>query len=168
MTKNELMEALIGFGGANVRTGKTNFIAIPTGDAEQPYIGVKVTELLAKDTKSHSAFDFEAAKREYDLYQREAEVKAAERAAKPKAVKGPNPEAQARRDALDAAIKALPAFATATATEVLNMLPESAQPQSGIPSAQVGASLKRLVEAGEIVMTNSDDPKDRKPYYTKG
>lgn len=162
MTINELKNVIMGIEGAtNARSNKTNFIVVPCEDGVAK---VNVTLALAKDTKNHVAFNMEAAVAEYKAWEAESALRAAERAAKPKTVKGPNVEAQARRDALDAAIAAMPAFAGKTATDVFNALPEADRPKTVM---MVGSSLKRLVEAGVVTSARAEDPKDQKSYYTK-
>jgi len=162
MNTAEIISKIMEIPGATMgRANKTNFIVIPTEDG---YSKVSVTAALAKDTKNHSAFNYEAAVAEYKAWEAEAALRAAERANKPVKVKGPNPEAEARRQALDAAITALPSFTNATATDVFNMFAEGEQPKTVM---LVGSALKRLVEAGVVVATKSEDAKDKKTYYTK-
>lgn len=123
-----------------------NFVAIPTGDAEQPYVSVKVGDLLAKATKVNPAFDFDSAVAEYTAFE-QAQI---EKANKPKASKGVNPEAQARRDAMDAEVRGF--FATAeqgkryTVTEIANAVPAFAD----AIIMQVGSACKRVAESGDI------------------
>lgn len=162
MNTAEIISKIMEIPGATMgRANKTNFIVVPTEDG---YSKVSVTAALAKDTKNHSAFNYEAAVAEYKAWEAEAALRAAERANKPVKVKGPNPEAEARRQALDAAITALPSFTSATATDVFNMFAEGEQPKTVM---LVGSALKRLVEAGIVVATKSEDAKDKKTYYTK-
>ena len=162
MNTAEIISKIMEIPGATMgRANKTNFIVVPTEDG---YSKVSVTAALAKDTKNHSAFNYEAAVAEYKAWEAEAALRAAERANKPVKVKGPNPEAEARRQALDAAITALPSFTNATATDVFNMFAEGEQPKTVM---LVGSALKRLVEAGIVVATKSEDAKDKKTYYTK-
>jgi hypothetical protein len=162
MNTAEIISKIMEIPGATMgRANKTNFIVVPTEDG---YSKVSVTAALAKDTKNHSAFNYEAAVAEYKAWEAEAALRAAERANKPVKVKGPNPEAEARRQALDAAITALPSFTNATATDVFNMFVEGEQPKTVM---LVGSALKRLVEAGVVVATKSEDAKDKKTYYTK-
>jgi len=47
---------------------------------------------------------------------------------------------------------------------VFNMFAEGEQPKTVM---LVGSALKRLVEAGVVVATKSEDAKDKKTYYTK-
>lgn len=162
MNTAEIISKIMEIPGATMgRANKTNFIVVPTEDG---YSKVSVTAALAKDTKNHSAFNYEAAVAEYKAWEAEAALRAAERANKPVKVKGPNPEAEARRQALDAAITALPSFTNATATDVFNMFAEGEQPKTVM---LVGSALKRLVETGVVVATKSEDAKDKKTYYTK-
>jgi hypothetical protein len=88
-------------------------------------------------------------------------LKAAEKANKPVKVKGPNPEAQARRDELDAKIAGLPSFTEYTATDILNAL--AGQVAENVLVMQIGSSAKRLVEKGIL----TSEVKEKKTYYTK-
>lgn len=159
MTINELKNAILNFDGAqNARNNKTNFIVIPCEDGVAK---VAVQAALAKDTKNHTAFNMEAAVAEYKAWEAETALKAAERAARPVKVKGPNPEAQARRDELDAAIVALPSVVEMTATDIANAVKVSYD----VTPMLAGSAAKRLVEKGVLVVTNREN--DKKPYYTK-
>ena len=161
MTINELKNMVANFDGAqNARANKSNFIVIPCEDGVAK---VSIGVALAKDTKTHKAFNMEAAVAEYKAWEAESALKAAEKAAKPAVVKGPNPEAQARRDALDAQIVAMPAFTEYTATDIYNAV-KGALP-SNVLVMQVGSAAKRLVAAG--VLTESHRDGDKKSYYTK-
>ena len=161
MTINELKNVIMGIeGAANARSNKTNFVVIPCEDGVAK---VNVSVALAKDTKNHAAFNLEAALAEYKAWEAESALKAAERAAKPKVPKGPNPEAQARRDELDAKIAALPSFTEYTATDIHKAL--AGQIADNVLVMQVGSSAKRLVAAG--VLTTSVREGDKKTYYTK-
>ena len=161
MTINELKNVIMGIeGAAMARANKTNMVVIPCEDGVAK---VNVTVALAKDTKNHAAFNMEAAVAEYKAWEAEAALKAAERASKPKTPKGPSPEAQARRDELDAKIGALPSFTEYTATDIFNAL--AGQLPENVLVMQVGSSAKRLVAAG--VLTTSTREGDKKTYYTK-
>lgn len=161
MTINELKTILSGIEGAqNARANKTNFIVVPCEDG---IAKVNMQVALAKDTKNHTAFNMEAAVAEYKAWEAESALKAAERAARPKAPKGPNPEAQARRDELDAKIASLPAFTEYTATDIRNALGNTVA--DNVLVMQVGSAAKRLVEKG--VLTTSAREGDKKTYYTK-
>lgn len=163
MTINEVLNTVLGMPGATmVRVGKNNFVAIPCEDG---IAKVRVGTALAKETKNHQPFDFEAASAAYTEWAAAGAEKAEKRANSPKKPKGPDPEAQARRDALDAAITALPAFDMATATDIFNMLSDEDRPATRM---MVGLSLKRLAEVGLVTYVTSEDPKDTKKYYTKG
>lgn len=85
------------------------------------------------------------------------------KATKPVKVKGPNPEAQARRDELDAKVSSLPAFTEYTATDILNAL--AGQVAENVTVMAVGQSAKRLVDKGVLTVSNRDG--DKKSYYTK-
>ena len=161
MTINELKNVILGIEGATMaRTNKTNFVVVPCEDGVAK---VNVSVALAQDTKNHAAFNMEAAIAEYKAWEAETALKAAERAAKPKAPKGPNPEAQARRDELDAKIAALPAFTEYTATDIRNALGTSVA--DNVLVMQVGSAAKRLVEKGVLVYSTREG--DKKSYYTK-
>lgn len=165
MTINELKNLITAVEGAqNARVNKTNFIVVPCEDGVAK---VNITTALAKDTKNHAAFNMEAAVAEYKAWEVAGALRDAERAAKPKTVKGPNPEAQARRDALDAKIEALPAFTEYTATDIFNAL--QGQLADNVLVMQVGQSAKRLVDKGVLIATKHEntDKKDKKTYYTK-
>ena len=158
MTKNDILSILLAIEGAQLaRVNKTNFVAIPT---ENGYVKINLTDALTKDTKAHKAFNFEAAVAEYRAWEAETALKAAEKASKPVKVKGPNPEAQARRDALDAKIAGLPAFSNWTATDIMNNLNGLAE---NVTVMAIGSSAKRLVEKGVLTM----EVVDKKSYYTK-
>lgn len=160
MNKNDVLSTILSLEGATMcRTNKTNFVAIPTEDG---IVKVSIGTALAEDTKAHKAFNFEAAKADYKAWEAEAALRIAERANKPVKVKGPNPEAQARRDELDAKVSALPAFADYTATDILNAL--SGQVAENVTVMAVGSSAMRLVEKGVLTM-NMDEKK--KKHYTK-
>ena len=156
MKNTEVLSTIMAIPGATmVRTNKSNYIAVPT---EEGYMKVNVTVALDKDTANHKAFDFEAAKADYEVWKAMSVAKEAERAARPPRMKGPNPEAQARRDALDANITALPHFEKWTATDIMNALPDYV----GTVMA-IGSSAKRLVEKGVLNVEEIE----KKSYYTK-
>lgn len=160
MTKNEVMNTIMGMPGATmVRTNKSNYVVIPSDDG---YVKVTIGSPLATDTKVHKAFNFEAAVAEYKAWEAETALKAAQRAEKVPQPKGPNPEAQARRDALDAKIAALN-FTDYTATDILNAL--AGQVESNVTRMAIGQSAKRLVERG--VLTTVPHDGDKKTYYSK-
>ena len=161
MTKNDVLSTILGIAGAEkCRANKTNFIAIPTEDG---IVKVSVGTALAEDTKNHKAFNFEAAKADYKAWEAEGALRAAERAAKPVKVKGPNPEAEARRQALDAQVASLPSFTDYTATDIMNAL--AGQLADNVTVMAVGSSAMRLVEKGVLSMTVDEK---KKKHYTKG
>ena len=161
MNKNDVLSTILSLEGATMcRQNKTNFIAIP---AEDGIVKVAISGVLAEDTKAHKAFNFEAAVAEYKAWEAETALRAAERANKPVKVKGPNPEAQARRDALDALVAGLPSFTDYTATDILNAL--AGQVAENVTVMAVGSSAQRLVEKGLINMTVDEK---KKKHYTKG
>ena len=161
MTINEVKNVIMGIeGAAMARTNKSNFVVIPCEDG---IAKIEVKAALAQDTKNHAAFNLEAAVAEYKAWEAEAALRAAERATKPKTVKGPNPEAQARRDELDAKIAALPAFTEYTATDIRKALGNSVA--ENVLVMQIGSAAKRLVEKGVLVASTREG--DKKSYYTK-
>jgi aminopeptidase N len=161
MNINEVKNVIMGIEGATMaRQNKTNFIVIPT---DEGCVKIAVQTALAKDTKNHNAFNMGAAVAEYKAWEAETALKAAERAARPVRVKGPNPEAQARRDELDAKIAALPSFAEYTATDIRNALGNTVA--ENVLVMQVGSAAKRLVEKGVLVASTKEG--DKKTYYSK-
>ena len=166
MTNAEILSTILNIPGAVMcRVNKTNFIVVPTEDG---YAKIAVGTALAKDTKTHKAFNFEAAKEAYKAYEAEVALREAEKANKPVKEKGPNPEAEARRQALDAQIAGLPAFTDYTATDILSAL--QGQVAENVTVMAVGSSAMRLVDQGLItveVRKDEKNPKGKK-YYTKG
>lgn len=161
MNTNEILNKILEIPGAQMaRSNKTNFVVIPT---DEGYAKVAVGAALAKDTKSHKAFNAEAAIAEYKAHEAEKALKAAEKANKPVKVKGVNPEAQARRDELDAVIGAMPSFTDCTATDIMNAI--EGKVAFTLTPMNVGQSAKRLVATG--VLTVSTKENDAKSYYTK-
>ena len=160
MTKNDVLSTILAIAVAEkCRQNKTNFIAIPCEDG---IVKVSVGTALAEDTKNHKAFNFEAAKADYKAWEAEGALRLAERANKPVKVKGPNPEAQARRDELDAKVGALPSFTDYTATDILNAL--AGQVAENVTVMAVGSSAMRLVEQGVLSMTLDEK---KKKHYSK-
>ena len=161
MTQNEILNSILSLSAdaGMCRQNKTNFIAIPTEDG---IVKVNVTVALAKDTKNHKAFNFEAAKAEYKAYVAEQAVKAAEKANKPVKKKGINVEAQARRDALDTAIGGMASFTDCTATDILNAL-TGVVPENTTVMA-IGSSAMRLVDKGVLTMVVDEK---KKKHYSK-
>ena len=162
MNKNEILNTILAIPGAQMaRQNKTNFIVIPTED--EGILKVATATALSADTKNRKAFNVEAAVAEYKAYEAEKALREAEKATKPVKVKGPNPEAQARRDELDAKIAAMPSFTDCTATDIMNAL--EGQVAFTLTPMNVGQSAKRLVESGVLVVSTKDG--DKKSYYTK-
>lgn len=160
MTKNDILSVVLALEGAAMcRANKSNFVAIPTEDG---IVKVSVGVALAEDTKNHKAFNFEAATAEYKAWEAEAALRAAERANKPVKVKGPNPEAEARRNELDAKVSNLPSFTDYTATDILNAL--AGQIGENVTVMAVGSSAMRLVDKGVLTMTLDEK---KKKHYTK-
>lgn len=161
MNKNEILNAILDIPGAVMaRANKSNFVAIPTDDG---YVKVSLGVALMEDTKSHKAFNAEAAIAEYKAWEAETALKAAEKASKPVKVSGTNPEAQARRDELDAKISALPPFTEYTATDLMNAI--AGQVAFTLTPMNVGQSAKRLVDKGVVVASMREN--DKKTYYSK-
>lgn len=161
MTKNDVMNVVLGITGAQMaRQNKTNFVVIP---AEDGVVKVAVGGVQAVDTKAHKAFNLEAAVAEYKAWEAESALREAEKASKPAKVKGPNPEAQARRDELDAVIGAMPSFTDCTATDIMNAI--EGKVAFNLTPMNVGQSAKRLVEQGVLTVGTKDG--DKKAYYTK-
>ena len=161
MTINELKSLISGIEGAmNARANKINFIVVPCEDG---VVKINTTVAIDKDTKNHKAFNMEAAVAEYKAWEAEGALKAAKRANKPAKVAGPNPEAQARREALDAVITAMDPFADRTATDIMNAITGSVD--FNLTRMSVGQAARRLVEKG--VLTVNTHEGDKKPYYTK-
>ena len=160
MNKNDVLSVIMGIDGAEkCRQNKSNFIAIPTEDG---IVKVAVSVALSEDTQNHKAFNFEAAKADYKAWEAEGALRAAERANKPVKVKGPNPEAEARRQALDNQVAGLPSFTDYTATEILNALGNTVA--ENVTVMAVGSSAMRLVEKGVLSMTLDEK---KKKHYTK-
>lgn len=160
MTKNDVLSVIMGIDGAAMaRQSKSNFVAIPCEDG---IVKVSVSTALAEDTKNRKAFNFEAAVAEYKAYEAETALKAAEKANKPVKVKGPNPEAQARRDELDAKLAGLPSFTDYTATDIMNAL--AGQVAENVTVMAVGSSAMRLVDKGVLTMTLDEK---KKKHYSK-
>ena len=161
MNKTEILNTILSIPGASMaRQNKTNFVAIPADDG---IVKVAVNTALSVDTKAHKAFNLEAAVAEYKAWEAEAALREAEKASKPVKVKGPNPEAQARRDELDAVIGAMPSFTECTATDIMNAI--EGKLAFTLTPMNVGQSAKRLVEKGVLTVATKDG--DKKAYYTK-
>ena len=161
MNKNEILNTILSIPGATMaRANKTNFVVIPTEDG---VVKVSVGIALAADTKNRKAFNLEAAVAEYKAHEAEVALREAERASRPVKVKGPNLEAQARRDELDAKIASMPSFTECTATDIMKAL--EGQVAFTLTPMNVGQAAKRLVEKG--VLTVGAKENDKKAYYTK-
>lgn len=164
MTTNEIFAAVLSqFPGSSLaRRSKQTFIAVPMGENEDgvmEYAKVAVSALLSKDTKTNTAFDFDAAVAEYNEYA----ATQAEKAAKPKAEKkksGADPEkvaAQMKRK--EAALAWLIANSGEhTATDVKAAI----DPENKVTIMQIGSDLKSLMQDGQIVC----EKKDSKNYWS--
>ena len=152
MTTNEILSSVFSqFEGATLcRKGNSTFIAVPTGineDGVQTYASVKVSALLAKDTKTNKAFDLASASAEYEAYQ----ARQAEKAAKPKAEKkGADPAKQAEKEKRKGALLAwfVENPGEHTCSEVQAALPEVYE---GKTVMTVGSDAKELVTEGALV-----------------
>jgi len=161
MNTNEILSKILEIPGAVMgRANKSNFVVVPTEDG---YAKVAITAALNKDTKNHKAFNAEAAIAEYKAYEAEVALREAEKASRPAKVKGSNPEAQARRDELDAVIGSMPAFTDCTATDIMTAI--EGKVAFTLTPMNVGQSAKRLVEKGVLVASTKEG--DKKSYYTK-
>lgn len=161
MNKTEILNTILSIPGASMaRQNKTNFVVIPADDG---IVKVNVGSAQMVDTKAHKAFNLEAAVAEYKAWEAESALKAAEKANKPVKVKGPSPEAQARRDELDAVIGAMPSFTDCTATDIMKAI--EGKVAFTLTPMNVGQSARRLVDSG--VLTVDVKEGDKKPYYTK-
>ena len=161
MNMNEILNTILSIPGAQMaRRNKTNFIVIPTDDG---ITKVAVSTALSADTKAHKAFNMEAAIADYKAWEAAAALREAEKATKPVKVKGPSPEAQARREELDAVIGAMPSFTDCTATDIMNAI--EGKVAFTLTPMNVGQSAKRLVEKGVLTVGTHDG--DKKAYYTK-
>jgi hypothetical protein len=159
MNKSEVLSTILSMPGAQMcRVNKVNFVAIPVEDG---YVKVAVGGALEKDTKNRKAFNFDAAVAEYKAWETEGALREAERANKPAKVKGPNPEAEARRQALDALVAGLPSFTDYTATDIMNAL--AGKIAENVTVMAIGSSAMRLVEQGVLTM----DIVDKKKHYSK-
>jgi hypothetical protein len=144
-------------GSAMVRNekAKANFIAVPKGENEDgvmEYASIKVGSLLSKDTKTNTAFDFEAAKAAYEAHA----AGVAEKAAKPKAEKksGADPEKVAAQAARKEAALAwlIENSGEHTATEVKAAI----DPENKVTIMQIGSDLKALMQDGQIACEKHD------------
>ena len=162
MTTNEMITSILSQfpGSAMVRRSKTNFIAVPGDivDGVLTYHAVKGSALLSKDTKTNTAFDFDAAVAEYEEYA----AQQTEKANKPKAPKksGADPEKQAamaaRADAALAWLIANPGEHTATEIKA------AVDCMANVTIMQVGSDLKSLLAAG----TAKCEKREGKNYWS--
>ena len=162
MKKNEILNTILSLPGAQMaRQNKANFVIVPTDD--EGIMKVSMATALSVDTKNRKAFNAEAAVAEYKAYEAEKALKEAEKATKPVKVKGPNPEAQARRDELDAVIGNMPSFTDCTATDIMHAI--EGKVAFTLTPMNVGQSAKRLVDKGVLTVGSHDG--DQKSYYSK-
>lgn len=165
MTTTEIVANILSqFPGATmVRRSKTNFIAVPGDvvDGVQTYYSVKVGALLAKDTKTNTAFDFDAAVAEYTEYAAQQK----EKEAKPKSTKksGPDPEKVAAKEARKSALLAwmIENPGEHTSMEIKTAMPDV---YGDVLIMQVGSDLKELWEAKNLTRREEKGKK----YYAYG
>ena len=151
MNMNEMMVALSAQfpGSVMVRRSKQNFLAVPgevNEDGVQTYYAVKLSALLAKDTKTNKAFDVDAAQQEYAEYMAEQATKAAA----PKKAKGADPAKQAEKEKRKGALLAwfVENPGEHTCSEVQAALPEVYE---GKTVMTVGSDAKELATEGALV-----------------
>lgn len=151
MNMNEMMVALSAQfpGSVMVRRSKQNFLAVPgevNEDGVQTYYAVKLSALLAKDTKANKAFDVDAAQQEYAEYMAEQTTKATA----PKKAKGADPAKQAEKEKRKGALLAwfVENPGEHTCSEVLTALPEVYE---GKTVMTVGSDAKELATEGALV-----------------
>ena len=150
MTTTEIVATILSqFPGSSlVRRSKQTFIAVPMGENEDgvmQYSKIAVSALLAKDTKTHVAFDFDAAKAEHEAY-------AAEQAAKPKTEKKKSGADPAKQEAKQNRKSAALAWMIDNPGEHPSMEVKNALPEvyGDITIMQVGSDLKELWEEGSL------------------
>ena len=164
MTMQNLIDTITtAFPGATMcRRSNSNFLAVP-GDVVndvQTYYAVKVSALLAKDTKVNKAFDFDAAVAEYA----EFAAKQTEKAATPKKSSGADPAKQAakekRKVALTEWMRDNPG--EHTCTEIKDAMPEV---YGECVIMVVGSDAKELLTAG---LLDKRTEKGKNYYFYKG
>lgn len=161
-TITEIMEILNAhFSDASmVRTNKTNYLAIPSGEVENgmpKYLKVQIGAFATKATKTHEAFDFDAAHAEYEQWAKDN----AERASKPKSDNSKKTESAERTRVRTDKIRAYVAahdVENATATEICAAV--FADDPDTKPM-MVGTILNKMVEAG---MLDVETVKGKKTY----
>ena len=152
MTMNEIISAIATAcpGATMCRRSNTNFLAIPGDimDGVQTYYSVKVSALLAKDTKVNKAFDFDAAVAEYDDYITRQAVKASIT----KKPSGADPAKQAAKEARKTAVFEwlVANSGMHSCTDIHKALPDVYEGQTIMT---VGSDCKALAEEGKINKT---------------
>ena len=164
MTMNEIINAVATAcpGATMCRRSKQNFLAVPGDvvDGVQTYYAVKVSALLAKDTKTNTAFDFDSAVAEYD----EFATKQAAKSSTPKKSSGADPAKQAAKEARKTALtewmKDNPG--EHTCTEIKEAMPEV---YGECVIMTVGSDAKELFVAGVL---DKRTEKGKNYYFYKG
>lgn len=164
MTMQNIIDAITSActGATMCRRSNSNFLAVPGAvvDGVQTYYAVKVSALLAKDTKTNKAFDFDAAVAEYA----EFAAKQAEKASTPKKSSGADPAKQAakekRKEALAAWMKDNPG--EHTCTEIKDAMPEV---YGECVIMTVGSDAKELLLDGVL---DKRTEKGKNYYFCKG
>ena len=140
-----------------VRVNKTNCLCIPTEDTQDGipvYKRILIGNFATKATERSAAFDFDAAKQDYEVWEKEAVA----RAAKPKKEKdAAASERQAARVGIVQDYINSHSFEHKTPTEIFNDLPSF---DGIIPT--VGKILKELAGAGLLKV----ETEKSKNYYS--
>lgn len=149
-------------GATMCRRSNSNFLAVPGDvvDGVQTYYAVKVSALLAKDTKVNKAFDFDAAVAEYA----EFATKQAEKSSAPKKSSGADPAKQATKEARKAALTEWMRENEGehTCTEIKEAMPKV---YGECVIMTVGSDAKELFTAGVL---DKRTEKGKNYYFYKG
>lgn len=163
MTMQNIIDAITSActGATMCRRSNSNFLAIPGDvvDGVQTYYAVKVSALLAKDTKTNKAFDFDAAVAEYA----EFAAKQAEKASTPKKSSGADPAKQAAKEARKTAVFEwlVANSGMHSCTDIFKALPDV---YDGQTIMTVGSDCKALAEEGKVSKTTEKN----KNFYGVG
>lgn len=143
------------------RRNKENFLAVPGNivDGVQTYYAVKLSALLAKDTKTNKAFDFNTAAADYETWH-------AEQAAKQTARKKSSSADPAKQAAKEARKTAVFEWLVANSgmhscTDIFKALPDVYEGQTIMT---VGSDCKSLSEEGKVSKTTEKN----KNFYGVG